>query len=159
VSDTQARLAHERDYIARTIATVRIHKDADNCWPQWANIFADQIESLEAELERVTAALRFYADPETWNHGGIAWVNDPERAARGGFTKSSLFEDRGGVARAALAGGARAAHTDLGGDPVEVHPAQSLAERQSELNDPSGSPTSPPKRDPGGARAAQEGDV
>jgi hypothetical protein len=56
VSDTQARLAHERDYIARTIATVRIHKDADNCWPQWANIFADQIESLEAELERVTTA-------------------------------------------------------------------------------------------------------
>jgi hypothetical protein len=55
VSDTQARLAHERDYIARTIATVRNHKDADNCWPQWANIFADQIESLEAELERVTA--------------------------------------------------------------------------------------------------------
>jgi hypothetical protein len=58
VSDTQTRLAHERDYIARTIETVRNHKDADNCWPQWANIFADQIESLEAELERVTAALR-----------------------------------------------------------------------------------------------------
>jgi hypothetical protein len=57
VSDTQTRLAHERDYIARTIETVRNHKDADNSWPQWANIFADQIESLEAELERVTAAL------------------------------------------------------------------------------------------------------
>jgi hypothetical protein len=53
MSDT-SRLAHERDYIARTIETVRNHKDADNCWPQWANIFADQIESLEAELERVT---------------------------------------------------------------------------------------------------------
>jgi hypothetical protein len=34
-----------------------------------------------------------------------------------------------------------------GGDPVEVHPAQSLAERQSVLNGPSGSPTSPPGRD------------
>jgi hypothetical protein len=53
---------------------------------------------------------------------------------------------------------ARAAHTDLGGDPVEVQSAQSLAERQSALNDLSGSPTSPPKRDPGDARAAQEGE-
>lgn len=51
------RLPHEPDYIARTIATVRNHRDADNCWPQWANIFADQIEALasalaEAERER-----------------------------------------------------------------------------------------------------------
>lgn len=36
---------------------------------------------------------------------------------------------------------------DLGGDPVEVLPADSLAESQSELNGPSGSPTSPPKRE------------
>jgi hypothetical protein len=32
---------------------------------------------------------------------------------------------------------------DSEGDPVEVHPAQSHAERQPELNGPSGSPTSP----------------
>jgi hypothetical protein len=91
VSDTQARLAHERDYIARTIETVRNHKDADNCWPQWANIFADQIESLEAELERVTAALRRIADE-----------NDPLL----GIGSESEF------ARDALAGGARAAQED-----------------------------------------------
>ena len=41
----------ERDYIARTIATVRNHKDADNCWPQWANVLADEIERLDAELK------------------------------------------------------------------------------------------------------------
>ena len=40
------RTRHERDYIERTIATVRNHRDADNCWPQWANIFADEIERL-----------------------------------------------------------------------------------------------------------------
>jgi hypothetical protein len=93
VSDTQTRLAHERDYIARTIETVRNHKDADNCWPQWANIFADQIESLEAELERVTAALREIA------HYEEPWPQDP----------SDVYEHFQAVARAALAGGARAA--------------------------------------------------
>jgi hypothetical protein len=36
----------ERDYLERTIATVRNHRDAENCWPQWANIFADEIERL-----------------------------------------------------------------------------------------------------------------
>jgi hypothetical protein len=35
---------HERNYLERTIATVRNHRDADNCWPQWANILADEIE-------------------------------------------------------------------------------------------------------------------
>ena len=44
-------MSDERDYIDRTIATVRNHRDADNCWPQWANIFADEIERLRAELE------------------------------------------------------------------------------------------------------------
>jgi hypothetical protein len=48
----QTRRDAERDYIARTIATVRNHKDADNCWPQWANHFADEIERLDAELEQ-----------------------------------------------------------------------------------------------------------
>lgn len=37
---------HERDYLETTIATVRQHRNADNCWPQWANIFADEIEAL-----------------------------------------------------------------------------------------------------------------
>lgn len=41
----------ERDYLERTIATVRNHRDADNCWPQWANIFADEIERCWAALE------------------------------------------------------------------------------------------------------------
>lgn len=40
-----------RDYLERTIATVRIHREADNCWPQWANIFADEIERLWGENE------------------------------------------------------------------------------------------------------------
>jgi hypothetical protein len=42
----------ERDYLERTIATVRNHRDADNCWPQWANIFADEIERLWDETDR-----------------------------------------------------------------------------------------------------------
>jgi len=37
---------HSRDYLERTIETVRVHRDADNSWPQWANIFADEIERL-----------------------------------------------------------------------------------------------------------------
>ena len=45
-SDAANRQHHERDYIERTIATVRNHQGADNCWPQWANIFADEIERL-----------------------------------------------------------------------------------------------------------------
>jgi hypothetical protein len=46
-------VASDRDYLERTIATVRVHRDADNLWPQWANIFADEIERLwESEAER-----------------------------------------------------------------------------------------------------------
>jgi hypothetical protein len=45
------------DYIDRTIATVRNHRDADNCWPQWANIFADEIEDLRADLTEARNAL------------------------------------------------------------------------------------------------------
>ncbi len=48
----QTRRDAERDYIARTIATIRNHRDADNCWPQWANKLADEIERLDAELEQ-----------------------------------------------------------------------------------------------------------
>ena len=45
----------ERDYLERTIATVRNHRDADNCWPQWANIFADEIERLWGALDEIAA--------------------------------------------------------------------------------------------------------
>lgn len=41
---TKGRMS--RDYIERTIAAVRNHRDAENCWPQWAYIFADEIERL-----------------------------------------------------------------------------------------------------------------
>lgn len=47
---------HERDYIDRTIETVRNHRDADNCWPQWANIFADDIEDHRKALVQERAA-------------------------------------------------------------------------------------------------------
>ena len=56
----------ERDYIERTIETVRNHRDADNCWPQWANIFADEIEkywALTAEL--VQEAERYEKESKT----------------------------------------------------------------------------------------------
>jgi len=43
---------HDRSYLERTIATVRNHRNADNCWPSWANIFADEIERLWAALEQ-----------------------------------------------------------------------------------------------------------
>jgi len=48
---------HSRDYLERTIATVRVHRDADNCWPQWANIFADEIERLWDENKRLQAVI------------------------------------------------------------------------------------------------------
>ncbi len=51
--ETETLARPERDYLERTIATVRNHRDADNCWPQWANIFADEIERLWAENERL----------------------------------------------------------------------------------------------------------
>ena len=78
----------ERDYIDRTIATVRNHRDADNCWPSWANIFADEIEDLRADLERVVdRAARSIAAHE-YDTGqlleGGDWVpeEDVERAKR-----------------------------------------------------------------------------
>lgn len=46
ISDHRKSTIAERDYLERTIATVRQHEDADNSWPQWANIFADEIERL-----------------------------------------------------------------------------------------------------------------
>jgi uncharacterized protein YjcR len=52
----------ERDYISRTIATVRNHRDADNCWPQWANTFADEIERMREALRSIEETARWYAD-------------------------------------------------------------------------------------------------
>lgn len=46
----------EADYIDRTIATVRNHRGADSCWPQWANILADEIEDLRADIARLERA-------------------------------------------------------------------------------------------------------
>lgn len=48
-----AAQTYDRSYLERTIATVRNHRDADNCWPSWANIFADEIERLWAENEKL----------------------------------------------------------------------------------------------------------
>jgi archaellum component FlaC len=45
-------------YIDRTIATVRNHRDADNMWPQWANIFADEIEDLREDLKALKTLYR-----------------------------------------------------------------------------------------------------
>lgn len=56
----------ERDYLERTIATVRNHREADNCWPQWANIFADEIErlwSVEADRDRLREIEEAARDP------------------------------------------------------------------------------------------------
>jgi hypothetical protein len=65
MTNTHEARHHERDYIERTIATVRNHREAENCWPQWANIFADEIEACWADLvearavaERTREALR-----------------------------------------------------------------------------------------------------
>lgn len=44
------------DYIDRTIETVRCHLEAENCWPQWANIFATEIIHLRRELAEARAA-------------------------------------------------------------------------------------------------------
>ncbi len=79
VDREQVRRDPERDYIARTIATIRNHRDADNCWPQWANALADEIERLdvlhmradamtETKRELLADALRRYT---TW---GDAWI-------------------------------------------------------------------------------------
>ena len=50
-TDELRRPVPDRDYLERTIATVRNHRGADNCWPQWANIFADEIERCWALLD------------------------------------------------------------------------------------------------------------
>jgi hypothetical protein len=54
-----------RDYLQRTIATVRNHSPEENSWVAWANLFADEIERLwrlEEQLETYEFALRELAD-------------------------------------------------------------------------------------------------
>lgn len=46
----------ERDYIERTIATVRNHAWSENSWTQWANIFANEIERLWAIQDAVVGS-------------------------------------------------------------------------------------------------------
>ena len=72
---------HGADYIDRTIATVRNHRDADNCWPQWANIFADEIEHQRAEVERLRATLSKIAGCERRVEGDVVDVARKELLA------------------------------------------------------------------------------
>lgn len=83
-------MSEERDYISRTIATVRNHRDSENCWPQWANVFADEIERLRAErvqtVELLTAAytyIDYHVQPSDALTDGFdvwAWCQAVEKA-------------------------------------------------------------------------------
>jgi hypothetical protein len=75
---------NERDYIERTIATVRNHQDADNCWPQWANIFADEIERLWVERQPLVEAVKAAQDfAEVWCEAALtAGIGIGEEAGR-----------------------------------------------------------------------------
>ena len=60
----------ERDYLERTIATVRNHRWSENSWTQWANIFADEIErlwSIEEQYATLLTAARTYL--AAWDKG------------------------------------------------------------------------------------------
>ncbi len=70
----------ERDYIGRTIATIRNHRDAENCWPQWANALADEIERLDAALEQ--AERDVVAAREAAHHLTEALNHDSARLAK-----------------------------------------------------------------------------
>lgn len=72
------------DYIDRTIETVRVHRDAANSWPQWANILADEIEDLRADVDAIGAAL---GEPCA-ECGHIDWRSDGYIAGR----KESYWE-------------------------------------------------------------------
>lgn len=59
----------EDDYLDRTIETIRNHRD---CWPQWVNIFADEIKRLRKRATKTEAALAaIAANAESW-HGDDA---------------------------------------------------------------------------------------
>ena len=69
------------DYIDRTIATVRNHRDADNCWPQWANLFADEIEYLRKDVARAVYLgehLHQMIPREVWRDHGAEWMGQYE---------------------------------------------------------------------------------
>lgn len=68
----------ERDYLERTIATVRNHRDAENCWPSWANIFANEIERCWALIEERTRQ----RDERLKKESGIALIEDAQRWQR-----------------------------------------------------------------------------
>ena len=86
-------IRHERDYLERTIETVRNHRDADNCWPQWANIFADEIERLWAERDELRTALEAMRTLAI-----IADQGDPWYAEHEGLNAAAIYAQ----ARAAL---------------------------------------------------------
>jgi hypothetical protein len=100
MSGTQARLDAIRAHVC----------EARRMRTQWTDrelILTEDAELLLAELERVTAALREYQDCASWYIRCLEDVQD-RRPVRG------LAEAKAGYdsARAALAGGARAAQED-----------------------------------------------
>lgn len=64
-------MTHSREYIERTIATVRNHADSDNSWPQWANVLADEIERLW-DVEDENKALRMWLVTDGARARGLA---------------------------------------------------------------------------------------
>jgi hypothetical protein len=55
---SKSDVAGSRDYLERTIETVRVHRDSDNSWPQWANVLADEIERLWGQVEHLADGWR-----------------------------------------------------------------------------------------------------
>lgn len=69
------------DYIDRTIETVRVHRSSENSWPQWANLFADEIEDLRADLARavyLAEHLHQMIPREVWRDHGAEWMGHYE---------------------------------------------------------------------------------
>jgi hypothetical protein len=100
-ASSASRHRSQPDYIDRTIETVRNHRDADNCWPSWANIFADEIEDLRADLAKATstASPENPGAPENTSPSGdaaivreaiYAWLNDEKPEGRGGAALAAL---------------------------------------------------------------------
>lgn len=54
------------DYIDRTMEVVRIHRSSENSWPQWANILADEVEDLRADVDEL--ADRATQAEQGWNN-------------------------------------------------------------------------------------------
>lgn len=68
----------DRDYIDRTIETVRNHRDGDNVWPQWANLLADEVERLREESHREREAMRVQSLADRLRGCAAGSVGDPE---------------------------------------------------------------------------------